>query len=156
MQISKLKLDILKNVKETLLKNIQDKSYKKEACGILIGTHSICNNQVCITSITEPTKKDKRGKYFFKMDSRHHQKILNEAFEKSGNEAVYVGTWHTHPENYPDPSSDDIKDWRKQFKSNKKLFNKMLFCIVGIKEVKFWVITARGISLIDRRNISYE
>lgn len=127
-----------------------------EACGILIGNHKIDGSKIYLKSATIPQIKDTRKRYSFRMDSSSHQTILEKCFKESKNEDVYLGTWHTHPENDPMPSKDDIESWKKQYKINKKLFNQMIFTIVGIKKVGYWMIENNNLFELSRKEIVYE
>ncbi|MGL6169463.1 MAG: Mov34/MPN/PAD-1 family protein [Fusobacteriaceae bacterium] len=109
-----------------------------EACGLLIGTHSIDGKLITIKSITIPGKKDIRKRYSYKIKSKHHVEALKKSFECSNFKEVYLGTWHTHPEDIPTLSSEDISDWKKQYQKNKHLFEKMIFIIVGRKTILCW------------------
>ncbi|MEZ8193149.1 Mov34/MPN/PAD-1 family protein [Vibrio sp. 1F279] len=50
----------------------------------------------------------------------------------------YVGTWHTHPQDVPRPSSPDKTDWRthEQDNSDRPLF----FIVVGIKTTSVYTL----------------
>uniref|UniRef100_UPI003CED28D9 Mov34/MPN/PAD-1 family protein n=1 Tax=Enterobacter cloacae complex sp. 280C5 TaxID=3395861 RepID=UPI003CED28D9 len=32
---------------------------------------------------------------------------------------VYLGEWHTHPEDFPQPSSTDLRSWRTGLKDDR-------------------------------------
>ncbi len=134
----------------------QKSDYSSEACGILIGSHSIDSKRVKIESITEPNNNDKRSRYGFQMNSRYHQEFLDSFFLRSENEFVYLGTWHSHPEKRPNPSRKDILDWKKQFKCNCHIFPFMIFAIVGIDQIIFWLIDQNGLYRVDTSRIIYE
>lgn len=129
---------------------------QNEACGILIGTHSIDESKITITFATEPDYNDKRRKFSFKIKSSKHNKILQNRFSKSGNREVYLGTWHTHPEDHPIPSKCDTVDWLKQYSINRNLFESMLFVIVGIKTNKWFLVNDDGIIVLDSNLIRLE
>ena len=138
------------------MKYKQVEKHSIESCGILIGTHSLDGKKIEIHHITEPSSNDIRKKYFFKMNSQFHQKKLNKIFIESGDECVYLGTWHTHPEKIPMPSKCDINDWKKQYKENNKMFDKMCFMIIGQTSKIIWMINDSGIIKLPRENIIYE
>ncbi len=127
---------------------------QNEACGILIGTHSIDESKISITFATEPDSNDKRSRFSFKIKSNRHNKTLQNRFTKSGNREVYLGTWHTHPEDHPNPSKWDTDDWLKQYSINRDLFESMVFVIVGIKTNKWFLANENGILVLDS-NVIY-
>lgn len=126
-----------------------------EACGILIGTHSVDESKITITLATEPDCNDKRSRFAFKIKSNKHNKTLQNRFTKSGNREVYLGTWHTHPEDHPTPSKRDTDDWLKQYYINRNLFESMLFTIVGIKTNKWFLVNDNGIFVLDSNLIHH-
>ncbi len=128
----------------------QVKNEDKEACGLLIGTHSIDGQNIMIKRATKPGKKDIRKRYSYKIKSKHHTDELDRAFKESNSEEVYLGTWHSHPEKIPHPSWIDKKDWKKQYKKNSKLFDRMVFVIVGLEEVGYWLVDRKGIQKIKK------
>jgi integrative and conjugative element protein (TIGR02256 family) len=149
-------LIISKLVQEVFLKHRQIKDTNTEACGVLIGNHLINGKTIHLKIATTPQAKDKRRRYSFELNSVSHQNILDSYFKLSNNEDVYLGTWHTHPEKIPTPSNKDIADWNKQYMSNKKLFNRMIFTIVGINKIRFWMIEKNKLFELLGREISYD
>ena len=104
-----------------------------EACGILIGGYNEKQNKIFIDLCTEPQKSDLRKRTFFTLKDPFHQKRVNDVFISSQQTQFYLGTWHSHPENYPSPSGIDLQDWKKCIKRNSQ--NKfMVFAIIGLKE----------------------
>lgn len=104
-----------------------------EACGILIGGYNEKQNKIFIDLCTEPQKSDLRKRTFFTLKDPFHQKRVNDIFISSQETQFYLGTWHSHPENYPSPSGIDLQDWKKCIKRNSQ--NKfMVFAIIGLKE----------------------
>jgi integrative and conjugative element protein (TIGR02256 family) len=147
---------ISKPVKEIFYQYRQVKNTSLEACGVLIGNHKMNGNIIYVKYATIPHEKDIRRRYSFKLDSASHQNILEKYFKLSENEDVYLGTWHTHPENIPIPSNDDIIDWKKQYNSNKNLFKRMIFTIVGIRKVRYWMIDKNNLVELSGREIIHE
>jgi integrative and conjugative element protein (TIGR02256 family) len=129
---------------------------QNEACGILIGTHSVDESKITITFATEPDCNDKRSRFSFKIKSKKHNKTLQNRFSKSGNREVYLGTWHTHPEDHPTPSKCDTDDWLKQYSNNKDLFEGMLFVIVGIKTNKWFLVNKKGLLALNKARVQHE
>lgn len=154
--LKKIEIIVFTDTEKIFEKYRQTKKNGTEACGILIGRHSVDKNKIRIEIATAPSKSDKREKYYFSIDSKHHQQILDNQFVESQNEAVYLGTWHSHPEPIPTPSKCDIKDWKKQYKINKHLFKNMIFVIVGQTTIKYWTMNKNKLSEIKKEFISYE
>jgi integrative and conjugative element protein (TIGR02256 family) len=51
---------------------------------------------------------------------------------------VYIGEWHTHPENFPSPSSVDVSSIMDSFKRNDRpLKDFILMAIVGREDI-YW------------------
>ena len=65
--------------------------------------------------------------------SKHHQEAIDDAFKKSNGEWHYLGEWHTHPEDVPNPSMTDYTSWHKSLKSELPL----ILIIAG--RTHFWV-----------------
>lgn len=147
---------ISNNVKKIFEKNKQVGHNSLEACGILIGNHRVDGKTLFIKHATIPQERDIRKRNSFKLISNRHQSVLNQYFIKSSNEDIYLGTWHSHPENNPIPSNNDILDWNKQFKTNINLFSRMVFVIVGIKNTNYWIIEDSKVFKLPGRNIIYE
>jgi len=147
--VSKSVQEVFNNYRQTKLNHL-------EACGVLIGNHKINGNMIYLKFATIPQKRDLRKRHSFKLDSVSHQIILDKYFEESDYEDVYIGTWHTHPEDNPKPSNTDIKDWKKQYKANYQLFSKMIFVIVGIKKINYWIIENDNIYSFPERRIKNE
>lgn len=104
-----------------------------EACGILIGGYNEKQKKIFIDLCTEPQKADLRKRVLFTLQDSYHQQRVNEVFISSQQTQFYLGTWHSHPENYPSPSGTDLRDWNNCIKRNSH--NKfMVFAIIGIKE----------------------
>ena len=104
-----------------------------EACGVLIGGYNEKQNAIFIDLCTEPQKADIRERTCFTLKDPFHQKKINEVFISSQQTQFYLGTWHSHPENYPSPSNVDLEDWGKCIKRNSHK-NFRVFSIIGIKE----------------------
>ncbi|KAA3597437.1 MAG: hypothetical protein DWQ06_13620 [Calditrichaeota bacterium] len=155
-KIKAIQLKVSPNVKLVFDRNKQIGENTLEACGILIGRHSEDGKEIRVELATPPSKFDVRKRFSFKIHSKHHQKILSDKFITSQNELVFLGTWHSHPEPKPTPSECDIKDWKKQFKKNKHLFDYMIFAIVGQKQIRYWLVKNGNYSRIKKKCVCYE
>lgn len=102
-----------------------------EKFGILIGRKD--KENIYIDFVTKPYKQDESTRYSFKLKDNKHQKTVSRAFERTQGKLGYVGTWHTHPEDYPAPSNIDRKDWERCIKRNQD--RDLFFFIVGRKDI---------------------
>lgn len=80
-----------------------------EAGGVLLGTvHGL---HLAIAEATEPLASDVRLRYSFERSSAGHQQIADARWSSSKGTVRYLGEWHTHPEDYPTPSTTDRHWW---------------------------------------------
>ncbi len=76
-----------------------------EAGGVLLGLRR--DPHIEVISATFPSAGDVRRRYRFSRACKSHQRAATRAWKESGNLIDYVGEWHTHPEDWPTPSSLD-------------------------------------------------
>lgn len=114
---------------------------RHESFGVLIGTCSCDMKEFWIESVTTPRQNDTSSRYGFYLKDKYHQEKVNTHFVNSMRQEIYLGTWHTHPEEHPNPSNVDITDWKKCIKRNKD--RTMLFFIIGISEIRVYVHTGK-------------
>ena len=107
----------------TLHRYRQLKLATKEQGGMLMGIARAEKNQkstiefppcIEVISITEPCKYDIATRTSFKRHCNHHLIDIKRAVTKHEN-LVYLGEWHTHPQDTPMPSNIDLESWRKAF-----------------------------------------
>lgn len=126
-------VNILEPVTEVWDKYRQLQAKDKEACGILIGSVDIEKDRIWIECATEPMSEDRRWRSRFKLQSNGHQQILNSLHGNSAGKLMYLGTWHSHPEDLPTPSGIDLSEWDKIVAKNDQQIPNV-FAIVGRKE----------------------
>lgn len=118
-------------VANILLSYRQVSDSSPESAGVLIGE---CRGvHIVLKDLSEPSKFDIRSRFMVDRISKHHQRTVDEAFKKSNGELHYLGEWHTHPEDVPNPSITDYTSWHKNLKSDLPL----ILIIVG--RTHFWV-----------------
>lgn len=108
-------------------KQIEKKQH--ESGGILIG--KVYNDLIIIDGISEPSKEDKSGRYYFYRDVQKAQKISEKAWQESNGERIYLGEWHTHPEDIPTPSMDDQKLIQNMLRHSRMEIDFLLMVIIG-------------------------
>ncbi len=108
----------LKNIAYQKAINQAKKTKNKETGGILIGRYSSSLKIVYINELSNPPADSKAGFCWF----NRGVKGLREYLEKKWiqNEEYYLGEWHFHPANVPEPSLTDIAQlkrisWDKRF-----------------------------------------
>lgn len=126
-------LVVLEQYKQT---EMQD----NEAAGVLLGERR--GEHVVITDLSEPGFGDLRQRYLVDRRGKHHQQKVDDCFKLSEGTVNYIGEWHTHPEDSPQPSYQDKSSWSANLKGG----TPMIVLIVGIKE--FWVGKMKGTSLL--------
>lgn len=113
--------------------NRQMKSKDHERFGVLIGSCSQELNEFWIDAITTPFPLDRSSRSSYHLKDQKHQKMVDQAYDSANGEFIYLGTWHTHPETHPTPSSIDFDDWCSCLERNPG--RQLLFMIVGTDEI---------------------
>ena len=108
-----------------------------ESFGVLMGTTSVDRRKIWIESVTSPMARDQRSRLSFALRDPGHQRAVGESFARSGGRAIYLGTWHTHPEPVPTPSVVDRDDWATCLRANRG--RPLAFVLVGTDRVRVFV-----------------
>jgi len=106
--------------------NRQIEPLSRETGGQLFA--EIQNDVIYISSVTGPRKLDSRGRFFFAPIRWLEQREIKAQFN---NGLHYVGDWHTHPQQIPEPSALDIKSMRECFVKSKHELPFFILVIVG-------------------------
>ncbi|PEN23580.1 Mov34/MPN/PAD-1 family protein [Klebsiella grimontii] len=122
---------IMSDVAQKLISYRQIHYASTEAGGVLIGERR--GQHIVITHISEPGYGDIRSRTRVERKGVHHQQKVDVLFQQSGGFLIYLGEWHTHPEDFPQPSYIDIKSWLTGLKATEP----MVMLIVGRKGL--WV-----------------
>jgi len=109
----------------------QNSKKDNESGGILLG--QVTNKNVYILKVTTPNKFDRASRYSFDCNKDAAQVIINYEFLNSGQKTIYIGEWHTHPENYPNPSGVDKMMIDRQYFKNKINEPFLILIIQGLK-----------------------
>lgn len=135
--LEKVELNLHTRVIDTIQKSRQLSPRSKERFGVLIGTKSATRNAYWLEAVTAPAATDQSSRSSFLMQSPQHQAKLDARFSQSNGEQIYLGTWHTHPEVCPTPSSIDKRDWRQCQRRNRG--RQLFFIIAGTEEIKVYI-----------------
>ncbi|MBT2618457.1 MULTISPECIES: ribosomal-processing cysteine protease Prp [unclassified Bacillus (in: firmicutes)] len=109
-----------------------------ESGGILLG--KVYNDIIIIDQISEPSIEDKSGRFYFVRNVKKAQKIVEEAWKESNCERIYLGEWHTHPEDIPTPSRDDKILLKNMLKHSRMEIDFLFMVIIGRISPYFAVI----------------
>lgn len=115
-ELGDFKIFFTKDVLSLLATFIQVKKGQHEAGGILLG--QVKEKDIYITRISFPSKRDRSSRYSFMRDKRNAQDIIDYEFFNSNKRTIYLGEWHTHPEELPTPSNVDRKMIKNQLLKN--------------------------------------
>lgn len=101
----------------------------RENGGILLG-HNFANHDEII-KVGKPSLLDKAGKLFFIRKMVPAQRKINKAWQKSMGSLIYLGEWHTHPRNFPNPSEQDRTMIQRILVTTKMEINHIYLLIAG-------------------------
>ena len=117
----------------------QTQATAAEAFGVLIGTTSVDHREIWIEAVTTPLPRDRCSRHSFALRDPGHQQVVCRKFASSDGRAIYLGTWHTHPEAIPSPSKVDRNDWVACLRANRG--RPLAFVLVGTDTVRVFVRT---------------
>lgn len=124
-------VEVSENVLNIYSAFIQSKQDAHEAGGIILG--HVKDNYIFISKATTPTMQDSSSRNNFERDFNTAQLIVDYEFFNSNGHLIYLGEWHTHPEDTPYPSNQDLKMIKQQYIKNKLNEQFLLLIIIGIK-----------------------
>lgn len=107
-------------------RHLQSTPWATEAGGQLFGT--INAEQVCVTEVSGPYAGDERSRYRYRSNPAAAQRAIEERHKRG---LLYLGEWHTHPEDSPSASSLDDDAMRRLISSSQLNSDALLLMIVG-------------------------
>jgi integrative and conjugative element protein (TIGR02256 family) len=110
-----------------LMKHRQNRPWRREAGGQLFARFGA--GEILIEEATGPRPTDSRGRTYYRPDRRAEQKEILERFERG---LHYVGDWHTHPSEIPEPSGTDVRNINECFKKSRHSLNGFILVLVGM------------------------
>jgi len=122
------KLLIEPEVVSCLMKFRQLKVETPESGGILLGYRKSIHLHV--TQLSYPNRDDKQTRFSFFREAKNHEELAVKRWVETNETLDYLGEWHTHPEDHPQPSLVDLKSWREISSLRAK---PMVFLIIGRK-----------------------
>jgi hypothetical protein bacD2_22117 len=122
-------------IKESVIAQLKTfcQVYGNEVGGVLTGS-IISDNIYRISNVSDPCAViELSSRCRFVRDAGKANDFIKSDFKGSEHTRVYVGEWHTHPEDNPQPSSVDIKSVREIYKKSDIVLNGVFLIIVGLK-----------------------
>lgn len=131
------KISIFKSTIDVILKYRQV-DYKFESGGMLIGSIIDNLNEIEIIDCTEPLKEDFRNRLSFSRSNKHND-ILKRKWKESNFTKLYLGEWHTHPQQIPLPSTIDKISWTTLLLQSNTESKILVFIIMGTTSMEIWI-----------------
>lgn len=127
----------------------QVKKCDNESGGIILG--QLKEDKVYILKVSIPNKLDIATRYSFNCNKDAAQIIINYEFINSEQKTIYLGEWHTHPEDYPNPSMVDKIMINSQYFKNKLNEPFLILLIQGLKELYIAIYDGKK---LEKANLS--
>ena len=137
-------LDLFPDVQDLLYTYRQVANNAPEAGGILIGYENASTGNFTVSGATVPQASDIRSRITLFL-GKQHRELLKKMDPPYG----CIGTWHTHPSSVPDPSSVDLRDWKKCIKQNRNSTSALVFVIAGTESYRIWLYDSNSSDLIE-------
>ena len=129
-------VDILSDVFVEMEKWIQTDIKSPESGGFIVGYKHSETGNITLENISHPYPLDMRSRICFNIIDSKHKSYLYKAEERK---SYYMGVWHTHPQDVPEPSDVDWNDWYGTLKFDRTACEYVFFIIAGIDAVRVWV-----------------
>ena len=109
-----------------------------ESGGVLLGRLIVSTEDVVVDEVTTPGPYDEGSRYLFRRSRRSAQPRVTAAWHGTDGTRIYLGDWHSHPENEPHSSSIDRLDWSRTLRRATYEQDFLLFAIVGQQSIAIW------------------
>jgi integrative and conjugative element protein (TIGR02256 family) len=113
-------------VVDHLMRHRQNRLWRKEAGGQLFARFGA--GEILVEEATGPRPTDSRGRTYYRPDRSTERLEILERFEAG---LHYVGDWHTHPSEVPEPSQTDVRNINECFMKSLHSLNGFVLVIVG-------------------------
>lgn len=128
--------------------------YPSEFGGLLIGRYVDENTLLQVEDILLPLKY-KSSKYNFERGIEGLREKLEKLYSQSPSQ-IYVGEWHTHPNNLPTPSITDINALQEIICHKEVYINNPVMLILSINkkgyEASFYVLFKNKLYKYEEQN----
>lgn len=109
-----------------------------EAGGILLERLIQSSQDVVVDEAAPPHAEDRKSRFSFFRRKKPAQERVNMAWTASSGTVVYLGEWHTHPEDDPRPSGHDLTDWKRILRDVVCEHDSLFFVVVGRARIRCW------------------
>lgn len=120
-------LRFIPEVATVLSKYGQSKATSKEAGGMLFARFGV--GLVSIEHVTTPSLFDFRSRFAFRPSLAHQRDVIMKQFSMG---LHFIGEWHTHPQEQPQPSQQDIDTARECLAESKHELNAFVVVVLGV------------------------
>ncbi|HEY0654042.1 MAG TPA: Mov34/MPN/PAD-1 family protein [Chryseosolibacter sp.] len=120
------KVVITVTARQQLLEEINRAEYV-ETGGVLCGNYS--EDSLRIHSISGPGSGAHQTLTEFVADKDFIDKFIDDQYRESDGHNIYIGEWHSHPQRYPVPSSQDLESFLER--TYEWTIGDIVFIIVG-------------------------
>lgn len=127
-------IHITQKAYEQILQFTPPTTNNEENGGILMGELHPSVNTIIITHII-CSKNHLSDRYSINLNVKNLQQEMDKIWQKSNGKITYLGDWHTHYENYPNPSSTDYITFVKNYYLSKFDQNILVYIILGTKDI---------------------
>lgn len=125
----------------------------KEIGGQLFAKISGQRITIAVATITQG--KSRRSRFGFFPDRAAERQDVLRYFQQG---LHYVGDWHSHPEDYPSPSSVDLREMQDIFRQSRHELSFMILLIVGRTEfpagLYVGAVTHNGVTPVVTKQLS--
>jgi len=112
-----------------------------EAGGLLFAEFDL--PMIRVVKVSPPHIKDQRWRTLFIPDRRRQRSLIKKMFEQN---LHFIGEWHTHPIEIPNPSMLDLESMSDSFRKSKHELDCFIMVIVRscMTELDLWVSAHDG------------
>lgn len=146
----------IKITEEALVKmslHLQLQNADPEAGGILFGRYIIDSDDIVVDDVSVPSPFDKRDKFHFTPDHEWHTNEIKDRWERSGGTQNPLGSWHTHPAGFLNPSGDDKEGWKYTLENSICDTDSLLFIICGSNGLRIWEGFKSDLSVVELNQV---
>ena len=137
---SEIQIEIKQEVVEQLQAYAQHEG--NELCGVLMGSQ-IADNKYRINKVSPPCVKS-NSRYSCERDAEQANAYIEKDFEQSNHTRVYIGEWHTHLQQRPQPSGTDYNAILTNYTSSRLCVQFLIMVVVGTDSIYYSVYDGKG------------